>query len=90
MQEHELKQAAEITALTQMVDLLLAVVAEQRGWTDVDLGQIRDSMVEGWEQTGIPGVEASASDHLSAEVVEAIGAFWQRLLERRRRSRGPS
>jgi hypothetical protein len=76
MEEHELKLAAEVAAITHMVDLLL----RRSGLTREQAQMMREQMGRSWEAQSIPDAEPSVSDHLSAEVAEAIDAFWQRLL----------
>lgn len=76
MEEHELKMAAEIAALTHMVDLLLL----RSGMTRDEAQAMRKQMARSWEAQSIPDAEPSVSDHLSAEVAEAVDAFWRRFL----------
>lgn len=86
MTEQELTQVAATAALQQMVDFLLQAHARNVGMTDLEAATLCETMTAKWKTSGIAGIEASVSDHLSDEVAEAISGYWQRARDGIRRS----
>jgi hypothetical protein len=87
MQEQEIKMTAEIVALQQMVDFLMRANVRQVQMTEDEAAAMSKAMTERWKTEGIGGFEASLSDHVTAEVAEAIDGYWSRARDYIRRTR---
>lgn len=78
MEQHELKQAAEITAICAMIDFLMCAHIRSVKMTEEQAESLSDAMTAGWKGRGLSFVDPAMSDHLTAEVAESIDAFWRR------------